>query len=610
MKFTQKPIFIALVCSLFGMLLYVKTLNHKYVLDDYDAIVENAFVSQGLDGLSDIWTTEYRTGFSEEKGSIYRPLALSLFAVEWQLWPNDPGKAHGINILLYGIICGLLFYWLLLLFGQTHRWLPTIAALLFAAHPIHTEVVANIKSADELLALLFGLTALIAALKGMERHRIIWALVAVIGFFLALLSKEGAITLLPIFALSIWFFKPERTTYGIGITAILALPILVYFWLRSAALGGLSGAEEIPALDNILAAASGFEYYTSAIAICGLYVWKLVFPITLSHDYSLNEIELVGLNDGGFWLSFVVGVLLIAIALKYWKTQKILSFALLFFLLTFSLYSNLFLTIGTHFGERLLFLPSLGYVLALSWVLWKWGSKKTGTFEWKKSVLTTAAIIFLLFAYSAKTVARADEWKDELTLYSADVINAPKSCRTHYRLGRAYNKVALTLTNDASKKSYFSKAVASLKTSVKIYSKFSDAHSELGLAYQNFGQYELAISHNKKALEINPNHASTINNMGTVLFLQNDQNAAIPYFKRALEIKPNFRDAAGNLGSCYGTLQQYEEAILWFKKAVEIDPSYAPNYYFVALSYKNLGDEDAYNKWLAKAQKLDPRIGT
>jgi protein O-mannosyl-transferase len=609
MNFTNRPFLQALFCGIIGMLLYSKTIHHEYVLDDYDAIVENAYVTQGLDGLSAIWTTEYRAGFSTEKGSLYRPLASSLFATEWQFWPNDPNMAHGLNIILYGLACGLLFYWLWLLFGISHRWLPLMTTVIFATHPIHTEVVANIKSADELLALIFGLLTLIASLLALRGKLLIWTAVAVLAFFLAMVSKEGAITLLPVVALSVWLFDQSNFKTSLKLSGLLLLPLLFYFFLRHQALGGFAGSEVIPAIDNILADASGLTYFTSAIAICGIYLWKLFLPTSLSHDYSLNEIQLVGFSDIGFWFSLLVGISLLLIVFRFWKREPIVAFAVLFFLLTFSLYSNLVLTIGTHFGERLLFLPSMGYAVAIAWLIWKWGSRKSGQFQWGKSILPTVVFGLLCFAFAGKTIARADEWKDELTLYKADVEHAPKSCRTHYRYARALNKLGLAASNDASKQKYFSEAAKELNLSIQIYDQFADAYGELGLAQQNLGRYEEAIFANKKALELNPNHATTINNMGTVLFLQNKQEEAIPYFKRAFELKPNFRDAAGNLGSCYGTLQRYEEAITWFVKATEIDPSYAPNFYFVALSYKNMGDEMAYEKWLAKAKKIDPRIG-
>jgi protein O-mannosyl-transferase len=609
MKLTKKYWLISLIAPVLAVLLYSNTFNHGYVLDDFDAIVDNRIVKQGLDGISEIWATEYRQGYSSDRGSLYRPLTLSLFAIEWEIWPYQPQAAHIIQVLLFGICCWILFLWLTQLFGDRDPWLSVFIALLFAAHPIHTEVAANIKSGDEILAMLFGLLSMWLFLKSEMKIKSGFFLLSVTCFFLALTSKESAVTLLPIFPLSMWFFKRNEWKKSLVPLAFFAIPLAGFFMLRNQAIGGFSGREEIPALDNMLVAASGVEWFTSVVSICGLYLWKLVFPLSLSHDYSLNEIPLSGLSHWRFWLSILAAGLLIYTFIKTWKSQPIVAFAIAFFAITFSLYSNLVFTIGTHFGERLLFLPSLGFCMVVGWYLWSTATKKTGQFELKKAGLPAGFLAILCLGYASKTMSRSAEWRDEMTLYSADVINAPNSTRTHFRLGRTYNKRGLMETTQATKNSLFEKAIPELEKSIEIYPEYSDAIGELGLAYQSLGDFKQAMKLNNRALEINPNQHSVINNVGAILFLQNKTSEAIPYFKKTLELNPNHRDAAGNLGSCYGTLGQYEEAIYWFKKAIEIDPTYASNYFFVALSYQNLSDDESSKVWLAKARELDPNIG-
>ena len=68
-------------------------------------------------------------------------------------------------------------------------------------------------------------------------------------------------------------------------------------------------------------------------------------------------------------LAFYIGILGFAIAKM--KEKGLLSFSIWFFLLTISLYCNIFVTIGTHMGERLLFFPSLGFCLFIAWALMK-----------------------------------------------------------------------------------------------------------------------------------------------------------------------------------------------------------------------------------------------
>jgi len=69
--------------------------------------------------------------------------------------------------------------------------IPFIATMLFAGHPIHTEVVANIKGRDEIMSLLFSLLALFAAVKYVKTQKItdlIWG--AVVFFPGAAVQRE------------------------------------------------------------------------------------------------------------------------------------------------------------------------------------------------------------------------------------------------------------------------------------------------------------------------------------------------------------------------------------------------------------------------------------
>ena len=117
--------------------------------------------------------------------------------------------------------------------------------------------------------------------------------------------------------------------------------------------------------------------------------------------------------------------------------RDFMGFAILFFLATFSLYSNVLLVIGTHFGERLLFLPSLGFAMAAGYGLWYWGAKgswrdASKRFVPGKAALPLALVAVLLVGYGFKTVERAAQWGNEILLYEADRENAPNSSRTHY----------------------------------------------------------------------------------------------------------------------------------------------------------------------------------
>jgi protein O-mannosyl-transferase len=594
---------------LFSFLLNQGTRDHGYVLDDVSAITENWVVKKGVDELPTIWTTNYRHGYWSEAGSLYRPMTLSLFAWEWEHWPDDPGAAHMVNIVLYGLCCVALFLLLFLWFGSKDLWLPWIISMIFVSHPIHTEVVANIKSADELLASLFALIALIGMWKSKGKLTSLWMLLALGCFFIAVASKESAITLLPLVPMSVYFLSDLSWRKSLLPTLTLLAPFGVYLGLRNNALGSISGDVSAPMIDNVLIKAEGLEYLATVIKLGGLYLWKLVVPISLSHDYSFNQISISNFGDLQVLASLVVFAALFFFTYKAIRNRHVLGLASLFFLVTFSLYSNLFLMIGTHFGERLLFLPSIGFAMAIGWLIWKWGAKFGDRFEVAKALPALGVLVVILGLYSYKTIDRNKDWASEYDLYLADIKTAPNSSRTHYRLGMAYMKErAILEKNTEAKNIWLRKAVGELKTAIKIYPGYADAQGELGLAYQRLGYKDLAVERYEETLRLNPSHKTTLNNMGTVLFEQAKFELAIDYFLRALAKDPNYTDAIGNLASCYGTIGNYPDAIKWFKKAVDIDPRNASYYYFIGVTYQRMNNKKEADSWLLQAYTLDPSL--
>jgi len=147
-----------------GVGLYIYSVSFDYVLDDQIVITKNQFTNKGFSGIGSILSTESMQGyFGEQKnlvvGARYRPLSIVSFAIENELWGLNSFMSHLINVLLYALTGILLYRVLLMLFpakDDTHPFfnIPFIAALLYIVHPIHSEVVANVKGRDEIMTLI------------------------------------------------------------------------------------------------------------------------------------------------------------------------------------------------------------------------------------------------------------------------------------------------------------------------------------------------------------------------------------------------------------------------------------------------------------------------
>lgn len=94
--------YLALSLVVLSLMLYAKTIGYGFVYDDAFAITKNYVTQQGWQGLSTIWTEHYRFGFANTAAELYRPLPLSMFAIEWSLSPNNPSIHHAVNVFLFG----------------------------------------------------------------------------------------------------------------------------------------------------------------------------------------------------------------------------------------------------------------------------------------------------------------------------------------------------------------------------------------------------------------------------------------------------------------------------------------------------------------------------
>ena len=202
---------------LLTFLLYGNTILNEYALDDAIVITENTFTKQGFKGIDELFSHDsFRGFFGKDKklvaGGRYRPLSLVTFAIEYSIFGLNPHVSHFLNILLYAFTCLVLYKLLILLLHRNRRIkkpyvIALLSTLIFIAHPVHTEAVANIKGRDEIMVLLFSLLTVLWTYHYIENHKFKFLLAVIFFFTLALFSKENGITFLGIIPLSIYFFS-------------------------------------------------------------------------------------------------------------------------------------------------------------------------------------------------------------------------------------------------------------------------------------------------------------------------------------------------------------------------------------------------------------------
>lgn len=575
----------------FAIGLYFNTLNHGYVLDDFSLIKENFVVKKGVDGIKTIFTTHYRYGYGFQSGSLYRPLTLSIFALQWEFFPDQSWFAHLTNLLLYALSGGLLYQLLI-------KWMDPIVALvtsaLFIAHPVHTEVVANIKSLDEILTILLLIVLLYHLHRWVAKNEKKQLYLSMFALFIALLVKESAITFLGVIVIVLYFFEKQSISDSLKKTLPFLIPLIPYFILRFNALKSMTSSAPVAKIDNMLVSIdSTASLFATKIYLMGLYLYKIIFPFTLMNDYSIQQIPLVSLTDWQFILSLIVVVILAIIAIKQTKTKSLIAFGIFLYVITLSVSSNLIITIGTHFGERLVFLPILGFCIIAGYLIQRLIIQK------KFQMIGVIGTVIVLLLFSAKTISRNKAWKSDLILYSTDIKNCPNSARCNYSYALEIMKEkALKAVNEVEQQRYYEEAEQHFLKAIQLYPSYSDAYGNLGLLKYRTKKHAEAEKYYLKAIELNPNNAIVLSNLGAIYFEMKQYEAAKNTYFKALKANPNMADANANMGATLATLGQLEASIPYFAKAIELNPTNVQNYYYLGITYQNVGNGAMAKKYL------------
>ncbi|MEZ5031962.1 MAG: tetratricopeptide repeat protein [Saprospiraceae bacterium] len=587
-----------------GMLLYANTLGHQWCLDDYSVIVDNWVTQKGTAGIADHLTHDYRYGYWNSKGDLYRPLSLISYSVEWQLFGDNPFPGHLINVILYGLLCGF-FGWFL------YKWsrgpvFSMIAALLFAVHPVHTEVVANIKSRDELLSMFF-LVLTWGAWQRMQHHRprILFLLLAVVTWSLALLSKESAITFLPLLPLSVYAFRqrPEKRDYWL--TLVLLIPTGLFLFARQAVLGSVRGAEKVSFLDNVLVAAQDAPTaMASAIRHIGEYLRMLVAPWPLVSDKGWNQIPLTDFGSPAVWVSVLAIVGGLTAIFWFWNTRKRLVFGLVWFVVTFSLAANLLFLIGTSYGERLLFLPSAGFAIAVS-ALFRWRDAGTNPSwpGWLKQPVGYA-FVGIVGIFSLLAIQRNPAWYDSATLYATDIVHSPKSVKLRYHHALETGKSAADLPAGPEKDRLLNQALKDLEQVMAAHPKYWEAFGTAGLYEFRRGNRDKALENYTRATTLNPGASIAWSNMGIIYAERGQLDKAKEVYEKAVAADPRFADGWMNLGAISAQMGNFPEAIRYFEEALKYDPENVRLLTMLGSAYKDIGQADKGQPYLDKAARL------
>jgi tetratricopeptide (TPR) repeat protein len=552
---------------------YANTASHELVLDATALVGTNPLI-RSLSEIPSLFRSDYWAPRVE--GGLYRPLATTSFALTWALAGDDPRPYHVTHIFLHAANAALV-----VLLGcrlTPDRLAAGAAGLLFAAHAINTEVVANVAGRADLLGTFFLLLAFLAYTARATRtgRRAAALQAASLGAYaVALLSKENAITLLGIILLYDFVYdageqeaRPLRrvgrlvrrylgSRYAGYLAVTLGYVAVRYVWLG---IGDPSGSTT--RLDNPLLHLDPPWGLVNALKVVFLYVGLFLFPLHLAYDRSHAQIALItSPADPAFALVLVGSLLSLAIVVWSWRASKPLFFALGFALVTFSVVSNLVIGIGTIMAERLLYLPCIGFCLAtgigLRLVLQR--AADSGSVSRALFVALLAAMVGL---NACRTVVRNRDWASNEALFLHDLALSPRSARVHSNAGHMFRY-----------RGQLEKAIEHYRTAVEIYPEGLRMRVALGATLLQAGREEEAIPVYEYLVERRISDPRIWNDLGYLLVDRGiDVERGLELILVAVDKDPEDPHTLDSLGWAHYKSGRLAEARSWIRRSLEIDP--------------------------------------
>ena len=530
------------------------------------------------------------------------------------------GLRHFNNTLIYILACIFLYLLLSKYLFKSNQDLAFLSALLFLTHPIHSEIVANVRGRDDILSVMFICLSLIFVFKYMEVKKLNQLILSGLFFLLALLSKEYAILLLILMPLAVYVFSDNQVqlkkillpsvlffllaafmitldlkgiSFGIPpivlyliIFSIFAIYFLVaikkqyivsqfqlvltsffgitlfYLALRLHAVNISPGVSDTEILNNPYLLANNEEKLATKIFILFKYLSLLIFPNHLSSDYSYATFSYRHFASLDFIFSLLLHLVLLILGIQLSLKKHLLGVAILSYLFFIIMVSNLFFGTGIMMLEGNLFHASIGFAIAMAWLILELIKKINHNKPAMQCLVLLSTMLIVVFLYGCKTWERNWDWKNDITLFLKDVKNNPNSVLILGNAGARWIDLADT------------KEITGINYPGDDSTRYNDYNGTLKITND-----ELIAGGFKTKKEA-------------------ALNIGIGYLLRAVTFHPRYVNGYLNLGLAYFKLNNDAKAILYWKIAEYYYPNnpYLRNYYEVYSSILKSRGAEAFEK--------------
>jgi tetratricopeptide (TPR) repeat protein len=515
---------------------HLRSLGAGFTLDDVEIVRDNELVRAG--NLAALFRSDYWAGVEYADHTLYRPFTMATYALQHAAHGANPAAFHAVNVLLHALVTLLLGRLVLHLFADAR--LAAVAAVLFAVHPVHTEVVCGIVGRAEMLACAGTLLACLAWFRA-ARGPAAWGAVAPAAYLTGMLSKETGVVAPALILIGEallsgrrWLLRGDRR--AVVVFAGLLAAAAVFLVLRAGAVSGRS-------VHVAFAGASDAERIWTALRVGLEYVGLLLAPVRLSADYPAAAVPIA---RAPWELGTAAALALLAAA--GWLLVRARSrlpgaaWGAAFFLAAIFPVSNMAFAIGVAKAERLLYTPSAGFVVLVAGLclpLFQRGAARAALLGLSAATLAGAAL----------TVRRSADWRDDCALAAATVATAPDSPLFRTRLAAC----ELEAGRPDSARSHLLRAL-------EIQPAFPTALLYLGVLEREAGRYEEAIEPLRRLLAAEPDHQEALEHLGTTYYRLGRRAEAIDAYERLRRLRPGDPAPFSLLIAAYAELGDLDRA--------------------------------------------------
>jgi Tfp pilus assembly protein PilF len=596
-------VIVAAIVSL-SVLIYGNTLHNTFInFDDIELIVQNKYIrTLSFQNIKDIFTPGV-TG-------TYQPIRTLSYALDYHFWKMNPTGYHLTNIFWNAWSTFLVY---LLAYTLTGQFMSAcFASLVFAVHPIHVEAVTWLSGRRDVLSLALVLVAFYCFLRwipdhwkekrGQQQathgHFAMWYGGSLVFFTLGLLAKPSVIIFPLLLLFSDLCFLPGRSRIWRRAFCYIPFFLLSFGFMRIFV--PLSQASRVA--KPLYHGDSAYQTFLIMLQVFGEYIGMMFVPRHLSVTYGVDVVTSVW--EPPFLKALAVFGVTLVLAILAWKKARIVSFGIGWFFIGLIPVSNI-IPISTVKADRYLYLPSVGFCLALAWSLvfcWRVLKRTDTTSIGKKWILTAywVMIVIVMGTYTILTIQRNRDWKDSLTLWTATLETTPDSAIALNNLGIVYAKQGM-----------YDKAIGLFTIVIERYpfkERMERVYCNIAKAYTDQHKFDRALEYYQQALELNPDYQEAYLGLGDVRTQLGEYQKAVELYRSALKLNPQNEIAYYQFGNLFFAQEKYDQAISYYQKARELNPFYSMAYHGLGLSYTAKNKPEKAIPMYQRILEIDPSL--